>query len=193
MKLEYLGDAFDHWKGSLIGQLREKRLVRNLLVVPMINDPDPWKSEDFDTYAELLHVERASVLELHFRRMARRSYFDTIDPKRDLFLDPDTGIQTGQQSPVAKYVKPEEIRRLLAAGRARLLMVYQHGARGQTIKERIRSVMQTPKIDDLCWCSYESNASAILFLSRDCGRIDRIARHFRKILHGCARNRVQER
>ena len=41
MKLAHLGDALDHWKGSLIELIGERR-VR---AVPMLTDRDDWTEQ----------------------------------------------------------------------------------------------------------------------------------------------------
>jgi len=44
MKLAHLGDALDHWKGSVIELIGGK----NLRVVPMFTDSNPWTGEQIE-------------------------------------------------------------------------------------------------------------------------------------------------
>ncbi len=59
MNQAYLGDALDHWKGSLIAILRRHQplLLNRLAVVPMATDAMEWNQNDWETYARLLNVE----------------------------------------------------------------------------------------------------------------------------------------
>jgi hypothetical protein len=38
MNLKFIGDAFDHWKGSLLGELAEADLLSDLAIDPMLTD-----------------------------------------------------------------------------------------------------------------------------------------------------------
>jgi hypothetical protein len=190
MNLKYLGDAFDYWKGSLIEALQDKGLVSNLAVDRMRTDAKEWPEDDRALYARLLHVNCRMV--------------DTRErPVGDIFLDPDVGVWTGSRSPSSKkekkYIKPACIRELLDVkpDSERLLIVYQH-VRGQKTRNRVCSVIGELKeskheIGDFYWSSYESNTSAMLFISRSHGRTHGIAQHFSKILgHRVARCRIHE-
>jgi len=48
MNQAYLGDALDHWKGSLIAILRRHQppLLNRLAVVPMATDAQEWGEDD---------------------------------------------------------------------------------------------------------------------------------------------------
>jgi len=168
MNLDYLGDALDHWKGSLLEFLRGEGALRDLAVDPMATDVSRWTAGDFAVFARLLRVQDDQVLRHNFPLAVRSGYFGEVRHRGDLFLDPDTGIDTGGLSPIAKYVKPADIAFLLQRPRARVLAVYQH-VRAQKTSERVNACMASVarEIPDLDWCSYESGGVAMLFFARD--------------------------
>ncbi|HYA40080.1 MAG TPA: hypothetical protein VEF34_02155, partial [Syntrophobacteraceae bacterium] len=57
MNSQFLGDALDHWKGSIISLLLSKQLTQNIVAEPMITDLQPWQREDIDTYGRLVSRE----------------------------------------------------------------------------------------------------------------------------------------
>jgi hypothetical protein len=46
MNRRYLGDAFDHWKGSVFEFLQRDKVLRNFLVDPMAPDEQKWSRDD---------------------------------------------------------------------------------------------------------------------------------------------------
>ena len=113
MNLMYLGDALDHWKGSLFEFLQAEQLLRDFAVDPMATDGHFWEDTDFALFARLLRINANQILRHEFPLVQRAPYFNEIDHAGDLFLDPDTGIQTGGNGHPAKYVKPHELAGLL--------------------------------------------------------------------------------
>src|SRR5688500_3252510 len=57
MNLRYLGDALDHWKGSLFEYLQTACLVRELAVDAMAGDAEQWQPADWKLFARLLRVK----------------------------------------------------------------------------------------------------------------------------------------
>jgi len=55
LNLNFLGDALDHWKGSLFESLQEAQVLRDFAVDPMASDLGSWNSDDFLILARLLH------------------------------------------------------------------------------------------------------------------------------------------
>jgi hypothetical protein len=53
---KFLGDALDHWKGSLLSILSSKELIKNVAVEPMITDVRPWLKQNLETYRRLLRA-----------------------------------------------------------------------------------------------------------------------------------------
>ena len=111
MNLEYLGDALDHWKGSLFDFLQSERILRHFAVDPMATDRAQWNDADFCLYARLLHINRDQIIQHKAPLLFRDRYFSEIKRDVDVFLDPDTGIGVG--SPIEKYVKPKDLASLL--------------------------------------------------------------------------------
>jgi len=54
LNLKFLGDALDHWKGSLFAALQRAQVVQNFLVEPVFSDSDDWRPDDRRIYAQLL-------------------------------------------------------------------------------------------------------------------------------------------
>jgi len=46
MNSSFLGDALDHWKGSLFESLQKRRIVCELAVDPMASDLAVWKPDE---------------------------------------------------------------------------------------------------------------------------------------------------
>jgi hypothetical protein len=63
MKLTYLGDAHDHWKGSVFQYLQEGEILRNFLVDSMATDASPWNTANSKLYAHLLRIEESHLVQ----------------------------------------------------------------------------------------------------------------------------------
>jgi hypothetical protein len=191
MRRDSLGDALDHWKGSLLESLQNARVLTNLAVDPLASDLPEWNQQDFDLYARLLRVGFHQVLRHKTNIVAnRQQYFQEVPCAGDLFIDPDTGVATGMRNG-RRYVRPVEIGQLLDKDKKRIVAVYQH-VRGK-VADRVDDVVSAidDRIGRFIWSSYESGTVAMLFLSRDCARAAAVSKHFRGILgpHGDERVR----
>ena len=192
MNLDYLGDALDHWKGSLFAFLQGEGVLRDLVVDPMATDALEWTAGDFALYARLLRVSDDQIIRHAFPLAVRSGYFAELRHRGDLFLDPDTGIDTGGGSPIAKYLKPIDIASLLDGAMARVLAVYQH-VRARKTCDRVDACLAsvTREVPDVTWCSYESGTVAMLFLSRDPNRVQSIRLALERLLGRHAERRVR--
>jgi hypothetical protein len=192
MNLEHLGDALDHWKGSLFQYLRTKCILQDFAVDPMVTDHEPWTEDDFVVFARLLHIEPRQIIRHEASLTARGPYFDEIVHRGDLFLDPDIGIATSGAAPIAKYVKPREVAELLHPGRGRVLAVYQH-VRGQKTYARVDGCVAAiaKEIDAVGWCSYESSTVAMLFLCSDATRTQEVCSALHALLGRHGERRVR--
>jgi hypothetical protein len=190
LNLDFLGDAFDHWKGSLIEFLQEAQALRNFAVDPMASDLGLWKSEDFVILARLLRVDATQIIRHRETLQERTKYFDEISHRGDLFLDPDTGVATGRVK--GTHISPFEIGHLLDSATNRLLVVYQH-VRAQRVSIRVDAVLIAlqKEIGFFSWTSYESGTVAMLFLSRMPERTEQIAAHFKSMLGRHSSGRVR--
>lgn len=181
MNLTHLGDALDHWKGSLFESLQGAGVLTDFAVDPVVSDLHDWTAQHFCLYARLLRVDLNQVL-----RQQKEKRLHT----GDLFIDPDTGVATGRRS--EKHVMPAEVRQLLDSNLKRIVAVYQHAARGCRIADRVDDVLGAIRDHrSLGWCSYESGTVAMLFLSRDHGRATTVSEHFRRILGLHADERIR--
>ncbi|HET9283013.1 MAG TPA: hypothetical protein VFR24_13725 [Candidatus Angelobacter sp.] len=189
MNLRYLGDALDHWKGSLFESLQNANVLANFAVDPMCTDPEAWQSSDFSFYARLLHIRAEQIVRHEHTLRERKAYFTEIKHQGDLFLDPDTGISTSATN--SQYLRPREIGELLERVFERILVIYQH-VRAQKCAIRIDNVISAveSRIDRFRWCSYESPTVAMLFMSRS-SRIHEVVDHFKTILGKHAETRIR--
>ena len=192
MNLQYLGDALDHWKGSIFEALQAGQVLRDFLVEPMATDHREWSTADWDLLARLLRIHPDQIVK-HQTSFAddRARYFLEIPASADLFLDPDTGIRTGAVDAVAKYVEPRELHSLLNQYSERLLVVYQH-VRAKKTRDRIEEVLTAVRrVDGAFDCvSYESGTVALLFMSKSTSRVSSVRRFFESYLGRHAEGRI---
>jgi hypothetical protein len=125
-------------------------------------------------------------------RKSRRRYFLNIPRTGDLFLDPDTGITTGD-STHENYLRPRELFELMETEKDRLVTVYQHSAHGSKMRERVKSVLAklAEQKKPFACSSYESNTVALLFFSMTAERTQSVRDCFARLTHGTdAANRI---
>lgn len=192
MNLRYLGDALDHWKGSLFERLQRATLLRSFAVDAMATDAEDWQPADFALFANLLHIEERQILRhKHLLEIDRGGYFSEIAHEGDLFLDPDTGIATGKVGVDSQYLFANDVHSLLARQAGRVLAVYQH-IRAQKTRDRLQRVISGLKLPDqpFTCCSYESGTVAMLFFSRDDARVGAIHQLFLEYLGRHAPGRI---
>ena len=192
MNLSYIGDALDHWKGSLFEFLEGEGLLHDFLVDPMASDRQAWEESDFELLARLLRVRRGQILDHRARLTDRTRYFAEIEHKGDIFLDPDTGIATGRVTHQEKYVQLRDLWALLGSGLNRLIVVYQH-VRAQKCANRVDKVVGVVSSTSVSpsWCSYESGSVAMLFFSLADYRIANVASAFRRQLGRHSQGRIR--
>jgi len=191
MNLAFLGDALDHWKGSLFETLQKSGVLKNFAVDPMASDLAAWGPDDFSLFARLLRVNRSQIVS-HNRTLAdRKGYFAEIQHSGDLFLDPDTGITTGKRATSLRHVAASEIATLVGSS-DRLLAIYQH-VRAQRVCDRVDAVCRVVRDEmrEVRWCTYESGTVAMIFVARKAERIATVVEHFSWLLGRHATGRVR--
>jgi len=146
MNLKFLGDALDHWKGSVFEGLQSSNVLEDFRVDAMASDIDNWRPEDRSLYAKLLRVRESQIVE-HKATLDsnRKEYFYEIPRYGDLFLDPDTGIKTSSGKN-KQYIKLDEVFYLMNHERHRILAVYQHGSRDRTMRSRVKDVFNVLRL-----------------------------------------------
>jgi hypothetical protein len=189
VKLDHLGDAFDHWKGAVINCTRDQ--LCELHVVPMRTDEKPWPSGCLRVYAKLLSVGHRRILypEIRFCRDSRKDYFKEIAQcDCDLFLDPDTGI--GRKGKCTeKHIKPEEIQALLPMSSKRILLIFQFRF---FVKDPFRRKLEELK-GHLPGCylfAYDAGPVAMVFISRSKQRMLPLYRCISSLLRSVPKRRV---
>ena len=194
MNLLYLGDALDHWKGSLFEYLQNGKLLREFAVDAMAGDAKQWQPADWKLFARLLRVKDAQVVP-HTRLLAvdRTGYFEEIIHRGDLFLDPDTRIATGRVGHASQYLFATELHDFLARQPERVVVVYQH-IRAQRTRDRLERVVAALRLQErpFSCCSYESGTVAMLFLSRTASRVDSVYQSFESLLGTHATRRISK-
>ena len=192
MNRKYLGDAFDHWKGSLFELLEGTHALRDLAVDPMASDLAEWTPQDFSLFAKLLRVTPDQIVRHSHPLQDRTKYFEELLHPGDLFLDPDTGIATGSVKNQTQYVHPMEVGNLIASRPDRIVTVYQH-VRAQRVADRVDSVLAALAAHAKAkeWCSYESGTVAMIFLAGEVERMKAVRRTFSDLLGAHAEGRIR--
>jgi hypothetical protein len=200
---DHLGDALDHWKGSLISLLVSKQLLRSVVVEPMITDPQQWSTEDIQTYKRLLRLEVIFHAGSTFPGGSREDYFNEVPKEGDIFIDPDIGIARGRAT--KKHIKVPELIKLTGES-DRIVMVYQHsGQRGakqegqsnsnfnqwlRAIRNKLTADEPEANVTNVHCIIYECHQVAMFFISRCRKRIDKIQTVLQEYLKGKAQRRV---
>lgn len=192
MNLNYLGDALDHWKGSLFEYLQREGVLHHFAVDPMASDQAQWAETDFAIFGRLLRVNDNQLIHHQSTLADRHRYFLEIRRSGDLFLDPDTGISTGRVANENQYIKPQEVALLLHTQDDRLLAVYQH-VRAMRVSVRVDQCLAAiaRETNGFGCCSYESSTVAMLFLSRRIGRTIDVQRALQRLLGRHTNRRVR--
>ena len=192
MNLNYLGDALDHWKGSLFEYLQREGVLHHFAVDPIASDQAQWAETDFAIFGRLLRVNDNQLIHHQSTLADRHRYFLEIRRSGDLFLDPDTGISTGRVANENQYIKPQEVALLLHTQDDRLLAVYQH-VRAMRVSVRVDQCLAAiaREANGFGCCSYESSTVAMLFLSRRIGRTIDVQRALQRLLGRHTKRRVR--
>jgi hypothetical protein len=168
MNLAHLGDALDHWKGSLIELIGGK----NVRVVPMFTDDKPWTEQQIEAYARLLRMRPEDVLKRDccFSGKTRTSYFCDLG-EHDLFLDPDTGVAPDDKNAKKEHIRTSEIAGLLSAAPSRMLLIYQHASRDKdALGKKLNSLRSNKSLNGCDIFAYDSGSVSMLIMTQDHGR-----------------------
>lgn len=193
MQLQFLGDALDHWKGALFQHLFCENLLKELYVEPMITDNRVWTPKELNTYVKLLHLKNVDRI-IHLDRIFtgnRVDYFNSIEYLGDLFLDPDTGIATGNAT--RRLIKVIELDLIMKNNPDRVLSIYQHTRQGIKMSGRVTEVTNClfKNLKDISCTSYEGTMVAMLFISRNKKRIGHIYDYFHELIEPVAERRLK--
>ena len=183
VNLTSLGDAVDHWKGSIFAHLQECVALRDFAVDPMARDIDDWSTGDFELYARLLRIRSDQILEHRCSLACADDYFGEITHSGDLFLDADAGVLTGGAKDPRECVPPAHLGHLLCRHQDRVVAVYQQvGA--ETISSRVDCCLAhvAAVAPEAAWCCCESGSAAMLFFSVDTQWSANICRALRELL-----------
>lgn len=192
MNLKFLGDALDHWKGSIFRRLQHSCLLEDFAVEPMLSDAGSWSTSDWELYVDLLAVMLPQIVKHEHDLLSNRKEYlqETLKVKGDIFLDPDTGIKTSGGR-MEQYILPQELRSLMDVSETRIIIVYQHirAQRTHTRLQEIDKVLQNAG-GKFHGYSYESSTVAMLFLSKGESRLNRIGKYFEQYLGSQATKRI---
>jgi len=194
MDLKHLGDALDHWKGSLIELLGEKNLgvVRNLQLVPMLTDQKPWTQQNLETYAKLLRRETNNIFRkdepFSHSKNAPDSYLRNLG-ENDLFFDRDTGIAPDQNATI-KHVKPSEVAWILGEAPTRMRMIYQHKWQRNKMTDTPKRVLLIEGLREFHGFAYNADAVAMVLIPCDQVRVAKASQRIRDWLGPIASGRI---
>jgi hypothetical protein len=194
MNLRFLGDALDHWKGSVFEGLQSSNVLEDFRVDAMASDIENWRHEDWSLFAKLVRVDESHIVqhEATLNRNHRGKYFDEISHSGDLFLDPDTGIRTGSVKDPKQYLNPDELFSLMSYEPRRVVAVYQH-VRAMRTRERCEAVLRvlrSAQSKPFYCVSYDSGNVTLIFLIFQQQRIKSVQKYFRDFLGSHADNRI---
>jgi len=189
---KHLGDALDHWKGSVIASL--DALLHDVHVIPMFTDKDPrtsWPEAHLRLYAKLLRVPHDHILHSHtpFRASTRAEYIPAVrlPADSDVFLDPDNGIAP-EGGGDAKHVTPSELAILLPADSRRIVLVYQHSFRtNDYVEVSLRRVVDPLQLRGTSAFAYNAGTVAMIFASCCRQRLVEVHRALANMLEGTSR------
>lgn len=189
MRIDYLGDALDHFKGSILRKLQAEGLILDLGVDPMATDVELWSEDHYRLYAALLGTSPSRLFRIAGTLDSReRRTLGSPHHGGDLFLDPDTGVRTGSQSPVSAYILPTELKQLLTSDR--VVVTYQHAWRTEEAESVRRAVEVVKNVQPRSVATaYVSRQVALIFFSTDTERVSAISASLRSWL-GEKRDRV---
>jgi hypothetical protein len=186
MNLKHLGDALDHWKGSVMDLVDDN----NLRVLPMLTDQHRWTKNHFDVYAKLLRRKTNDILKKNvlFPCQTRSDYFTGL-PEYDLFIDPDTGIASDKNRK-KEHISAAEIASLLPRSSSRLLMIYQNRFVMKEMKETLKRVLAFEGLTEFHLFAYAAGAVGMVFISRSPKRIAEALTRLRSFLGPVASARI---
>lgn len=192
MNLKFLGDALDHWKGSLFERLTATGVLHGLAIDRMASDAAAWQPQDVQLFASLLRVGPSQIIAHQSALRDRSAYFAELRHVTDLFVDPDTGIFTGRGRATPEHISANEIGSLLDVAPGRIVAVYQH-VRAKKVSVRVDEVLAhvRDEVGAFSWTSYESATVAMLFLSRTPARARQVLEACNAILGRHAAGRVR--
>jgi hypothetical protein len=171
---QYLGDALDFWKGTMLALLRRSCVpARAVKILPMLTDGADWAAAEVETYATLLGAAREDIgsLRQFVTAAERRVYFALhVESADDLFLDPDTGVACGR--PGRKHVTAEDVHSLLS--RSNVVAIYQHRPQRSPASGWLARYRHLLLTDCVLVTGYESAQVGMLFATRSAARDRRL-------------------
>lgn len=187
MNLDCLGNSADHFKGSLLRRLFERRLLNELAVDPLINDFPRWDEGSLKLYSDLVGIQLQPGQTKSTTLAGRRRRPGIPGHLGDLFLDPTTGVAYGKQEG-DRYVHPDEVRALLVA--SNVVAAYQYTGRSGPLQIAVLAMNAVRgSAKDIYASAYDGGSVSILFFSRDYARIEAIGSELRNWL-GVASGRI---
>lgn len=187
MNLKHLGDAFDHWKGSVLKLIPSQ----NLQIVPMFTDRRKWSQRHRIAYANLLQRKQEDIWRptKQFSNETRGHYFDNMGDS-DLFLDPDTGIASGKRAKDS-HLRVSEISSLLKKSKRRVLFIYQHSSRKKDwLTRKLETLRSTTDLKGSSMFAYDSGPVSMIIISMSKTRVGEARRRLRHSLGPISRSRI---
>jgi hypothetical protein len=181
MKRKFIGDCMDFYKRGFLSALL---LKPGLAAVPMVTG-NQWNDADRHAYAGLLcvHVIEDGLIPSRRDRQRRSDYFCAAltsgMKKKDLFIDPDTGLRGPNQRPPRdskKYVFADELALVLPDRSTRVAVVYDHGIGHSDLRgavAQVRAKLQQLRDNEMNLLAFAYVAqAAMVVVGRDRRRIE---------------------
>ena len=161
---------------------------------------EEWLSQYVDSYHTVKPADQT-----FFRHESRDSYWQTFRPltqieKALVFLDPDTGLETGRPSyrrkmGPEKYVLNDELKDMLGSLHAEsAMMVYQHlpnDKRAHSAATRKKLSQVKSVCPGAMTCAYREDDLAFVFITKS-AHLFRKLEHFLSVYHAKSEDRYKE-
>lgn len=180
MNREYFGDALDAYKervlriGFSLEGAKADKLRNTIRIAPLLTD-ERWEDKEPKRYAELVLGKEASeelvvVHDKPYKSRNNESYLNELltglGEVPNLFLDPDTGMETKGGTVTDAHVSFESVQHLLGAngkpGTAKVVAVYQHAIREGRY---VCGIIDRAKQKELVSVAHYGGAASILFFA----------------------------
>ncbi|MCC5828566.1 MAG: hypothetical protein JJU36_03880 [Phycisphaeraceae bacterium] len=202
MILDYLGDAPDHWKGSLHRVLLAAHALRDLHALPMATDAGRWQAAHYDVYAKLLGMPLRQVFQ-EGMALGVAKYFREADKwlqnkgaaAADLFLDPNKGLRVACGIRATHYVHVDQLEILSPPDCDRVLMIYDETQDRKHAKaDHITKIGDDLRCAGFHWAGYEAGRQlTMFFVTRQSQRQNQIYTALAALLGPCAQGQHKPR
>lgn len=212
MNREFFGDALDAYKeralriGFSLECAKADKLRSAIRIAPLLTD-ERWEDPEPTRYAQLVLGKEASkelvvVHDKPYKSKSNESYLDELlkglGDAPNLFLDPDTGMETKGGTVTDAHVSFDSVQHLLGAngkpGTAKVVAVYQHAIREGRY---VCGIIDRAQQKGLVSVAHYGGAASMLFFAADIAALKQVYENLQRELdpphppcNDCASKRV---